>query len=461
MTRRSPPTRLFENRGNPWSQVDNVGLAYQKLAPLNESGAADALSSMIRSIAARPAPSGYDTDFERWRAHTSPTEPQRCVVIVESQGRVLVGMGEKTPSENGLSLHSVYGTPILPGSSLKGVARAWCVRNLKDEDGWGEDGEHILNLFGSGGDLGQSGGVDFLDALWVPGRKGPWAAEILTSHYAEYYKSGSSPHGMSDPNPVHFLAAEGLFRLVIEGPGAWVELAMQILLKALAEDGVGAKTKVGYGRMQKRDSLMQDKSDEDEWNQAFVERHRNELKMKLDSQAPQERLGTLVQHLPADKALETSLLKRLRGKQPDLSEWTDFLDWDDRAVLEQIIRHLRDQGQTGGLKKRLGNDVSDDTRREMLLGILADVGTKATEQGPSSTQKEFGEKVFAVDELELKYETASKRAKAKLPNAAAIVVSKGGYNEDSVSALLIFFEEINAPEGTKRMVRDRYGIETK
>lgn len=46
--------------------------------------------------------------------------------------RFAVGMGEKTALENGLTFHRIYGFPIIPGSALKGVARAVALEELAE-----------------------------------------------------------------------------------------------------------------------------------------------------------------------------------------------------------------------------------------------------------------------------------------------------------------------------------------
>ncbi len=41
--------------------------------------------------------------------------------------RLVVGLGHNTVLETGLTLHHTWGLPMLPGSALKGLARAWAM----------------------------------------------------------------------------------------------------------------------------------------------------------------------------------------------------------------------------------------------------------------------------------------------------------------------------------------------
>lgn len=175
-------------------------------------------------------------------------------------GRVTTGLGNANPIENGFSLHHTYGVPFLTGSGLKGLA-ARCARERLGAklDAWKEDGEFYRMVFG---DTTESGGVEFFDALPVPratpdaAKGGEWklVADVLTPHHIEYQKDGSQPPADWDsPKPIPFLSAQGTFQIPLVGPadnaGEWVGIAKTILLKALEEEGFGAKTSSGFGRM--------------------------------------------------------------------------------------------------------------------------------------------------------------------------------------------------------------------
>jgi len=206
----------------------NPGLALTKLAPPLKAREWSAHLGRIVDAPAR-APSGYDRAFDRLRARTAAGPAYRRVLLATS-------------------LAPVYGVPFLPGTSLKGILRAWVLSQAWDAD-WQESGAHFRALFGQGGHDGAAGVVDILDALPVPGTA-MFALDVLTPHHADYYQGNSEPLGWEGPNPVQFLAAaKGVrYRVVVEGDPAWVSKAAEWLALALAERGVGAKSRAGYGR---------------------------------------------------------------------------------------------------------------------------------------------------------------------------------------------------------------------
>jgi CRISPR-associated protein Cmr6 len=75
-------------------------------------------------------------------------------------------------------------------------------------------------------------------------------------HHPAYY-SGKNvelvpPADWDEPTPVPFLSATGSYLIALSAPKGceeWRQAAFDILKLALAEEGVGAKTSSGYGRM--------------------------------------------------------------------------------------------------------------------------------------------------------------------------------------------------------------------
>jgi CRISPR type III-B/RAMP module RAMP protein Cmr6 len=238
----------------------NAGLAITKLAPPLKPREWSSYLERIVGLGTRK-PSGYESAFNRLRARTAAGPAYRRVLLVTSLAPVICGMGERTPGENGLTLHPVYGVPYLPGTSLKGILRAWVLSQAWGRD-WQEGGIYFRELFGQGGHDGVAAVVDILDALPVPGTR-MFTLDVLTPHHADYYEGRSAPLGWEGPNPVHFLAAaKGVrFRIVVEGDPAWVTKATEWLALALAERGVGAKSRAGYGRF-KCEPLTEDHPDE-------------------------------------------------------------------------------------------------------------------------------------------------------------------------------------------------------
>ena len=175
--------------------------------------------------------------------------------ILRTKTRLLIGFaGTDTILENSLSLHPYYGFPVIPGSSLKGLARHYC----KEYESLSE--ETILKVFGheSGReDETQEGEVVFFDAWperWPPDAKGILELDVMTPHYSEYYSQKRFPSDDQDPIPIIFLAVrKGVeFRFCLSASricrdDSPVALARCYLEKALKTFGAGAKTGSNYG----------------------------------------------------------------------------------------------------------------------------------------------------------------------------------------------------------------------
>jgi CRISPR-associated protein Cmr6 len=205
-------------------------------------------------------------------------------LIVEAKTPCVLWLAAPTPLELGFCLHHTYGLPYLPGTGLKGLARAAMRRSIlgvtqvewanastdelagltakrKDEPKEQPDPETpIKELFGEGGDKGWAGKVDFLDG--IPLEAGCLEQEVMSPHHASYYQGESQfPHDCEDPIPLPFLRIK---------PGARFEIALvargnlgdedaksalrdaeKYLLQGLEEMGLGAKTSSGYGLFQR------------------------------------------------------------------------------------------------------------------------------------------------------------------------------------------------------------------
>lgn len=168
--------------------------------------------------------------------------------------RFVTGLGREHPVENGFAWHHGLGVPYLPGSSVKGVVRAWA------ENWAGVEQEEVGRIFGPSdrADEKKVGSVLFFDAL--PPGPVKVQADVMTPHYAPYYQPQGTPPPPGDwfdPVPIPFLTvASGqhfFFALAPRRPDHQEDcrdciLALQWLEEALAGIGAGAKTAAGYGR---------------------------------------------------------------------------------------------------------------------------------------------------------------------------------------------------------------------
>jgi CRISPR-associated protein Cmr6 len=195
-----------------------------------------------------------------------------------TSGPLTLHLARAAAMENaGICVHPVYGFAYLPGTGLKGMARAyaetiWAPAQPDPSAAW----QIIERVFGwaPGSDtLGKgvvkpwkpqgvpehgkdaaatAGDIIFHDA-WPAG----WPqllVDIVNNHHPTYYQGDDPPGDWDSPVPVYFLAVAGgqefsfaLARRRPDVPGEWLDLAQQWLDGALTLLGCGAKTVAGYG----------------------------------------------------------------------------------------------------------------------------------------------------------------------------------------------------------------------
>lgn len=186
-------------------------------------------------------------------------------IVMKTTGRFVTGLGRANPVENGFAWHPTLGTPYLPGSSVKGLVRAWAKENNAKK-------ELIKRLLGPEEDQKkQVGEWIFFDALPTDCIK--LEMDIMTPHYGPYYADpeNNPPKDSYDPIPIPFLtvAPKQSFLFAIAPrrklPQDSKEGKRQLcdrkqLMKWLEESlewyGAGAKTAVGYGRFQVDNETM-------------------------------------------------------------------------------------------------------------------------------------------------------------------------------------------------------------
>jgi CRISPR-associated protein Cmr6 len=203
--------------------------------------------------------------------------------LLKTDWRFIAGLGRKGSLEVGFTFHR-YGFPMLPGSSVKGIARAWGLVSLAaalDADRLNklnellsiDDEKKFLEAFGQTysqtpqqhaiqarefrmlfGTTGVAGCAVFFDA--IPARLPKLKLDIMNPHYPKYYQGTEPPTDWQSPIPVYFLTvAPGTeFRFAVGWRGPLSNetrrlctLAQEWLIKGLTELGAGAKTSAGYG----------------------------------------------------------------------------------------------------------------------------------------------------------------------------------------------------------------------
>jgi len=164
--------------------------------------------------------------------------------------RFVVGLGAAHVLETGITLHRIFGLPIIPGSALKGAARAYA----QLVEGKPEDDPELIAIFGT---TERAGSVIFFDA--IPLEVPKFQLDIMNPHYPQYYdkrggtsKEPAPPADWDSPRPVFFLTVtETPYRFAIaarsEQGNHLLDLAESWLKGALMELGIGAKTSADYG----------------------------------------------------------------------------------------------------------------------------------------------------------------------------------------------------------------------
>lgn len=243
-------------------QASHAGLVLSRLLDSHEDGGEDqgkCKQKLVRDAAqaSKNAKGLYSRAFERWVNETSG----HAVGRFQTKGRLAVGLGNESPLEVGLTLHHTYGVPIVPGSAIKGVTRHYAAEVLGPRSP--ELQAVIATLFGSTDDCGHIG---FEDAWIDPDSLTPpnsgLLPDVLTPHHPDYY-TGSDPERkpteFDSPNPVSFTSVAGIFFFAVkcdvqdETGTKWAQFALRLVERALADWGVGGKTRSGYGRFSRLD----------------------------------------------------------------------------------------------------------------------------------------------------------------------------------------------------------------
>ena len=215
------------------------------------------------------------------------------VITMQTAQPLIIGLGEASPYETGITLDFLTGLPIIPGSALKGNTRRaaimiygaeyWdkfssnfqekfkCQPEIKQFNGlkyidllpYGEEfafvADQIENFFVPGtfteifGTQDQKGKVIFMDAYpidWPDGKL--FRLDVMNPHYGPYYENPSKnpPADWYNPIPVFYLTVNvGVkYRFILASENENIlRKALDWLKFALTNIGIGAKGNQGYG----------------------------------------------------------------------------------------------------------------------------------------------------------------------------------------------------------------------
>lgn len=243
---------------DPWQKVHAV----KEVRRLLEKGASLSTSlrmSKFSPVGGRVKKPAVDWMCEGAQQPAEPFVPKSSIQFeMRLKSRLMVNHSGGVMENASLAVHPHFGTPQIPGSAVKGIARhaAWC--DWKDAGDGEKDlyAEFIAEIFGF-----PTGDADLdanLKKAGIQTRSGTFA--FLSANVAEQAKLEAdliNSHERGNPVPVFFpaVAAGTVFsfamiplrRKTATDMDTLGYFAEDWLKKGLRQHGVGAKTNAGYG----------------------------------------------------------------------------------------------------------------------------------------------------------------------------------------------------------------------
>jgi CRISPR type III-B/RAMP module RAMP protein Cmr6 len=225
--------------------LKNENAQKQSLKPDIEAFLATSASSFV-------SPTLYKFAFHRWKELITASVSDCAVFSATTKSRLILGNGEPHAAQTNTRLSWPYGVPVIPGSAIKGLLRAYLRHHP-----WSKQEDLVVQaigeIFGAKDEKDlplNSGGVIFHQAWWQPDSKSPFRLEVITPHHQAYYKEPHlhPPLDNEDPVPVPQIAVMGTFLFCIEGDDKVVKFLSSVLQCALSDWGLGGKTSLGYGQ---------------------------------------------------------------------------------------------------------------------------------------------------------------------------------------------------------------------
>lgn len=241
----------YQNR-----QPQNAGLIFERFVPdwREDSQAKKQGLESVREAAKKLDGALLAAFKQRWEQSVCSTHAQPF--SLRTDWRLIAGLGRKGPLEVSFTFHR-YGFAMLPGSSVKGIARAYA----QLVEGKDEQDADFLAIFGRAPEkpgedekVAQCGRGVFFDA--IPAAPPVLELDVMNPHYPGYYQGDDPPANWQSPVPVYFLTvAPGTeFRFAVGWRGVYNaeaehrrQLAQDWLVQGLVQLGAGAKTSAGYG----------------------------------------------------------------------------------------------------------------------------------------------------------------------------------------------------------------------
>jgi CRISPR-associated protein Cmr6 len=377
----------------PTARSAHAGLLIQRGLAVADDADSTARTEHVEKVCAVPVSPLYQQAYKRWARITADQMRFRQVVL-RLDTRMFIGLSAGGMLETGCAIGHSHGVPYIPGSGVKGPVKAH-VKSTR----FGDAHADVVNdIFGvepcETNPLGLSGVVTFHDAWWVPDSapkphaNRPLVQEVVTTHHPDYYQNDGAelPTDFDSPIPNAQIAVQGSFLFVLEGEPTWADLAMSMLTAALAERGLGAKTRSGYGFFspdQERQALLE--RERAAWGQAARERAEAAAARRAAAAAQaelaaatpqgqqimqaQRRLGAYMRlDALAQRAARSELVGALNQLAKSAADWADAAE---RAAAAVLIEGAYDQiGWADPDKKKAEQRQKQETKRRQQVAEL-------------------------------------------------------------------------------------------
>ncbi len=297
------------SRGRYDGSFDNLSLVISRLCPFSERKDGEKPRYDVFGYKIKfpeKACDLYSKFFRNLNELFNSTKAETFTLRTKS--RLVVGLGDESVYETSIRLHRNYGVPYIPGSALKGVAKHYAILNLanqllknsgdkdffklakavqevletaaKDENDERAVGrvvrekldisdvtrviDEIKTLRKIFGTQKREGLIIFFDAFptydcikrRTESKEPILELDIMNPHYQPYYQQGEAPGDWHSPNPIFFFTVPaGIeFQFAVaardrEGKEL-IEKVRDLLIDTLNNFGVGAKTSLGYGKLE-------------------------------------------------------------------------------------------------------------------------------------------------------------------------------------------------------------------
>jgi len=389
--------RVLQDPANPY----NFGLRFNKWAPFARDGEGvkpEAVRAFNQWAGRQRDPLMRALERQTAYARSAASRKELAIQVEASVVTPLVlGIGGAHPSEVGLTLHWTLGVPYLPAPSLKGLCRfgfeveeinqfqsetelreqerslmsVWTGKPMLDDrkeprqerlvsdnltnPDWPPTVEH----FGSQEAMGT---VRFLDGLPLPDGLA-LQLDIMNPHYPEYYRNhgASGPTECQNPTPILFwtVSPRSRFRLTLlvqERHRSQLERAAACLKTGLQSYGIGAKTAVGYGRLQCVEGSEARYGDPYDRDRAERERV---AQLEAEQKAREARALGLQRELESD----TSIIQKFKGAQ-------------DKSTLEAILQKYEARDLSPAERRQVREKLESALSKDLRKGKLGEVLTR-------------------------------------------------------------------------------------